>query len=94
MALSVGARPWHSAPEYLRPRRDRKASQAATVIDVFLLSHPYDTLVGGDGDFPVAPLFCQMSKNGSNAVHQHVDATFIWVETVRLVELRILRDTP
>jgi len=34
-----------------------------------------------------------MFKDGGNAIHQHMDATFIWVETVRLVELRILRDT-
>ena len=89
----IGARPPDSAPEYIRSRQHRKAPKTASEFAIFPLSHPYDTLVSGDGDFSAALVFCQMFENGGDAVHQHMDATFIWVETVRLVELRILGDT-
>src|SRR5215472_17554482 len=78
------ARPRDNAPEYIRSLQHRKAPQTASEFAVFLLSHPNDTLVAGDGDFSVALVFCQMFKHGGNAIRQHIGGTFIWVEAVRV----------
>jgi hypothetical protein len=55
--------------------------------------HPFYPGGGSYGDLAGAQVPDQMPDNGGNAIYENADPSFIWMETVRLIELSIRRDT-